>query len=203
MRKDRGLCIVTSKQSACGQEGAVASRSWAHKCYKGTRLRPNMRAHATDYTSRWDTGLRQPYLLRTSRMSRNAACRERVLSWGPSAWTAVGAPLGAFARGLASLRFAAEGDAGAGGSVGGVRVPLAAAMVLAGCCWRCASDGVGWNALRAAGGVVSRSSSLAFPRRDTAMRDGEAEKSSRDKAQAEERWLAATRKGAAMGGGWC
>lgn len=91
-----------------------------------------MRARAADYTSGRDTGLRQSYLLRTSRMSRNAACRERVLSCGPSAWAAAGVPLGAFARGLASLRFATEGDVGAGGRVGGVRVPLAAAMVD---CW--------------------------------------------------------------------
>ena len=60
---------------------------------------------------------------------------------------------------------------GAGGRVGGVRVPLAAAMVSGGWCWGCARDGVGWNALRAAGGVVSRSSSAAFPRRDSAGRD--------------------------------
>lgn len=53
----------------------------------------------------------------------------------------------------------AEGELGAGGSDGGVRVPLAAVMVTFGCCWRCAMDAVGWNALRAARVVLSLSAS--------------------------------------------
>jgi hypothetical protein len=75
------------------------------------------------------------------------------------------APLGTIAWVPGSLRFVADGEVGASGSDGGVRVPLAAAMMTSGCCWRCARDVVGWNALRAAGVVVSLSPSPAFPPR--------------------------------------
>lgn len=138
--------------------------------------------------------LRVPYLLRTSSMSCNAACRERV----PSPCADVGAPLGALAWGLASLRFAAEGDWGAGGSVGGVRVPLAAAIVTWGCCLRCASDGVGCNALRAAEVVVSRSPRRAFL---AATLQG-ARRKTPGTAQPDTRWLAVTRNGPGRGRAW-
>ena len=101
------------------------------------------------------------YLFKTARISSNAGCRACVLPFAPSPCADVDAPLEAFAGRSASLRFAIDGDegagAGAGGSEGGVRVPLAAAMMTCGCCWRCANDGVGCNALRAAEVVVSRS----------------------------------------------
>jgi hypothetical protein len=92
-------------------------------------------------------------------MSPRTACRERVVSFAPSPCAGVDAPLAAMAWGSASLRFEAEGELGAGGSDGGVRVPLAAAMVTFAGCWRCASDAVGWNALRTARVVLSRSPS--------------------------------------------
>lgn len=52
------------------------------------------------------------------------------------------APLRATECEAACFRFAMEGEAGAGGSAGGVRAPLVA-MVDDGLCWRCASDGGG------------------------------------------------------------
>lgn len=89
-------------------------------------------------------------------MSANTACRERALALALSPGAGVDAPLTAMAGRSASFRLAAAGELGAWGSDGGERVPLAAAMVTLGCCWRCASDGVGWNALRAAGVVLRR-----------------------------------------------
>jgi hypothetical protein len=98
-------------------------------------------------------------------MSWSTACRKCVFPFALCPCAGPDAPLGTIAWVSGSLRFAADGEVGASGSDGGVRVPLAAAMVTSGCCWRCASDVVGWNALRAAGVVVSLSPSPAFPPR--------------------------------------
>ena len=65
-------------------------------------------------------------------MSPITACRGGAFPFTAGACVGVDAPLVAIARVSSSLRFAADGDAGAGGSDGGVRVPLAAAMVTLG-----------------------------------------------------------------------
>lgn len=53
------------------------------------------------------------------------------------------APLATIDLVAACLRFASDGDCGAGGSVGGVRVPLAAMVMVKREVSRCASDVVG------------------------------------------------------------
>jgi hypothetical protein len=90
-------------------------------------------------------------------MSSSSACSEYVLPAADCPCADTDAPLGTIGPVASCFRFTSDGDAGAGGSDGGVRVPLAA-MVIAGMrCSRCASDVVGVNASRAAAVVVSRS----------------------------------------------
>jgi hypothetical protein len=92
-------------------------------------------------------------------MSSSSACSEYVMPAADCPCADTDAPLGTIGPVASCLRFANDGDAGAGGSDGGVRVPLAA-MVIAGMrCSRCASGVVGVDASRAAAVVVGPVSS--------------------------------------------
>jgi hypothetical protein len=81
-----------------------------------------------------ETRCRAAYLLRMESRSSNSACSGRDAPLTSCAGAVLGAPLGSAASVSVRLRFAGDGDGdeGAAGSVGGVRVPLAVAMVMAG-----------------------------------------------------------------------
>lgn len=72
------------------------------------------------------------YLLRTDSTASRTDCSEWLASSAVLVAAAVDAPLDTIASVSERFRFASDGDAGAGGSEGGVRVPLAAAMVMMG-----------------------------------------------------------------------
>jgi hypothetical protein len=73
------------------------------------------------------------------------------------------APLETIDLVAACFRFAAEGEVGAGGSDGGVRVPLADIVMVKRAVRDARAMSSAWNALRAAGVVASVSPSLTFP----------------------------------------
>lgn len=64
--------------------------------------------------------------------SSSSTCREREAPLTSFAGAVFGRPLGRAASGSVLLRFASDGDGGAGGSAGGVRAPLTADMAMAG-----------------------------------------------------------------------
>jgi hypothetical protein len=71
------------------------------------------------------------YLFKTESRSCNSGRSGRVAPLS-CADVVLGAPLERFASMSVRLRFAGDGDEDAAGSIGGVRVPLAVAMVMAG-----------------------------------------------------------------------
>jgi hypothetical protein len=71
------------------------------------------------------------YLFRMDSKSCNSGRSGRVAPLS-CADVVLGAPLERFASMSVRLRFAGDGDEGVAGSIGGVRVPLAVAMVMAG-----------------------------------------------------------------------
>jgi hypothetical protein len=103
------------------------------------------------------------YLFSTERMSWSTVCSEYVLLSAGCPCADPNAPLATIELVAACFRFAMDGDVGAGGRAGGVRVPLAAMMMVQRAI-RDARDVVGVERAQAAKVVASSlSASPTFP----------------------------------------
>lgn len=121
MRENGRLYVVTNqRQYACLRKVACATQ-------RGDAVRIDSRA---EY--RATSGLEGPqsavgnvsYLFRTSMMSSSVGCSEGAVPFAGFAGATGDAPLARSVPTSVRFRFARDGDAGAGGGDGGVRVPL-------------------------------------------------------------------------------
>lgn len=107
--------------------------------------------------------LRMSYLFKMTSISPRTACRGYAFPFAIVPCADGDAPLGTMARVPVSFRFATDGEAGAGGSDGGVRVPLAVAMVTTGAVGDARVMPLGVERASAAAVVVRLSPSPPFP----------------------------------------